>query len=732
MLPGLAAAPKRHSVMEECHSTHCQVEKADLRQQVADLQHQCAQLRAKTQEQAAVIRQLQQEWHSPTRAPARRIQSAVEATGAGAGGSGNAHGRGGPKALARRSSKRRRSKWKAKHDSALRIAAIAAMQEIGDDTDESRGPVMYDVPSDSESDAVRDDGISSSNSNSNSNASEPDHTFDCGAHMLHPPHAAHVPNVLHLTGTKEQLSAMYDEDGSSTRADTINQSRPPPPSVPPPPPPPPQPLLAMAKAMSCDQLQQQQQHHQHHHQRQQQRHEDDGDATSSTTPPVARSKSLVAAMQILRGAASVRQCQNHNRDASKQPTSEQAEHAAAALLQACVRGFQSRVQTFLLRAKSHDRQRDVHALLTEIEASNRLVRQRLLASNGTRATITRHTLRTAEGALVLVNGKTPARTARRGGGGAGGAGDYDDSRSESNTDDGVPGSEGGLWARRDATATSTDNCFCCKMYRERNTTAQCKEHACTRTRGAASAGTPNARSNPAAAAATATATAAAVDRTAAAVKQVAQAAAATGRHKGRERTAPSGFDSRNRVPAVQAPICLEDVMVESRDDWCRWFHGNPDRARLKAQLKARHHGAFLVRISDSHRCFVVSANDCGSVRHFLLGQDKKGRYGVVGWEQKGVHVRFLRRPLFPTIQELIVHYMTHPISPTCTLREALLRDPAVHLKVSLPSPKSRPHTHRHNRNHGHHHNHKHDRRRGSQEHLLGSGPSSNGVMASPV
>ena len=378
-------------------------------------------------------------------------------------------------------------------------------------------------------------------------------------------------------------------------------------------------------------------------------------------------------MQILRGAASVRQCQNHNRDASKQPTSEQAEHAAAALLQACVRGFQSRVQTFLLRAKSHDRQRDVHALLTEIEASNRLVRQRLLASNGTRATITRHTLRTAEGALVLVNGKTPARTARRGGGGAGGAGDYDDSRSESNTDDGVPGSEGGLWARRDATATSTDNCFCCKMYRERNTTAQCKEHACTRTRGAASAGTPNARSNPAAAAATATATAAAVDRTAAAVKQVAQAAAATGRHKGRERTAPSGFDSRNRVPAVQAPICLEDVMVESRDDWCRWFHGNPDRARLKAQLKARHHGAFLVRISDSHRCFVVSANDCGSVRHFLLGQDKKGRYGVVGWEQKGVHVRFLRRPLFPTIQELIVHYMTHPISPTCTLREALLR-----------------------------------------------------------
>lgn len=167
MLPGLAAAPKRHSVMEECHSTHCQVEKADLRQQVADLQHQCAQLRAKTQEQAAVIRQLQQEWHSPTRAPARRIQSAVEATGAGAGGSGNAHGRGGPKALARRSSKRRRSKWKAKHDSALRIAAIAAMQEIGDDTDESRGPVMYDVPSDSESDAVRDDGISSSNSNSN-------------------------------------------------------------------------------------------------------------------------------------------------------------------------------------------------------------------------------------------------------------------------------------------------------------------------------------------------------------------------------------------------------------------------------------------------------------------------------------------------------------------------------------------------------------------------------------
>eukprot|EP00074_Homo_sapiens_P083655 XP_016858256.1 SH2 domain-containing protein 2A isoform X7 [Homo sapiens] len=119
-----------------------------------------------------------------------------------------------------------------------------------------------------------------------------------------------------------------------------------------------------------------------------------------------------------------------------------------------------------------------------------------------------------------------------------------------------------------------------------------------------------------------------------------------------------------------------------------WFHGFITR-RVRPPLSVTHReaerllepkpqGCYLVRFSESAVTFVLTYRSRTCCRHFLLAQLRDGRHVVLG--EDSAHAR---------LQDLLLHYTAHPLSPYGeTLTEPLARQTPEPAGLSLRTEES--------------------------------------------
>jgi hypothetical protein len=93
-----------------------------------------------------------------------------------------------------------------------------------------------------------------------------------------------------------------------------------------------------------------------------------------------------------------------------------------------------------------------------------------------------------------------------------------------------------------------------------------------------------------------------------------------------------------------------------------WFHGLISREAAEAVLATGEDGAFLVRLSESRHCYVISLRSANRSRHYMVEQNAAGKYGLLGREEHGV--RILREPLHNSLMELIACFTRHRVNAT--------------------------------------------------------------------
>jgi hypothetical protein len=64
-----------------------------------------------------------------------------------------------------------------------------------------------------------------------------------------------------------------------------------------------------------------------------------------------------------------------------------------------------------------------------------------------------------------------------------------------------------------------------------------------------------------------------------------------------------------------------------------WFHGPIDRKETERLLKPRKVGCFLVRVSENRFGYTLSYRTKDRCKHFMVEQDTRGRYALVGIEK---------------------------------------------------------------------------------------------------
>ena len=114
-------------------------------------------------------------------------------------------------------------------------------------------------------------------------------------------------------------------------------------------------------------------------------------------------------------------------------------------------------------------------------------------------------------------------------------------------------------------------------------------------------------------------------------------------YKKTERPRGAGLMADNRTPAP-------------------WFHGLISRDAAEAALSTEEDSAFLVRLSESRQCYVISLRSSQRCRHYMVEQNAAGKYGLLGREDHGV--RILREPLHNSLLELIACFTRHRVNAT--------------------------------------------------------------------
>eukprot|EP00055_Hartaetosiga_balthica_P015200 m.88245 g.88245 ORF g.88245 m.88245 type:complete len:1240 (-) comp8803_c3_seq1:118-3837(-) len=122
------------------------------------------------------------------------------------------------------------------------------------------------------------------------------------------------------------------------------------------------------------------------------------------------------------------------------------------------------------------------------------------------------------------------------------------------------------------------------------------------------------------------------------------------------------------------PLCitgmLQMVMKSSTSSTpYEWFFGTISREDAENRLLTSHDGSFLVRVSEKKERFVLCVREKSKVRHFLVEKTHEGTIGLVGWDEN--NTRFLRKPYFINVKQLIQHYIEHGVSKHCSLSHPL-------------------------------------------------------------
>lgn len=64
-----------------------------------------------------------------------------------------------------------------------------------------------------------------------------------------------------------------------------------------------------------------------------------------------------------------------------------------------------------------------------------------------------------------------------------------------------------------------------------------------------------------------------------------------------------------------------------------WFHGLISRRETENLLQHRNIGCFLVRVSENRFGYTLSYRVADRCRHYMVEQDTRGRYALVGVEK---------------------------------------------------------------------------------------------------
>jgi hypothetical protein len=110
-----------------------------------------------------------------------------------------------------------------------------------------------------------------------------------------------------------------------------------------------------------------------------------------------------------------------------------------------------------------------------------------------------------------------------------------------------------------------------------------------------------------------------------------------------------------------------------------WFFGVCSREQAESTLMDKPDDAFLVRISESRLCFVISLRGDDRVRHYMVEQNRFGEYGLLGGEEQS-GMRTLKEPLHATLQALIDCFSRHRINASQRLGQPCLRPRHLSLK----------------------------------------------------
>eukprot|EP00730_Choanoeca_flexa_P011746 TRINITY_DN2784_c0_g1_i1.p1 TRINITY_DN2784_c0_g1~~TRINITY_DN2784_c0_g1_i1.p1 ORF type:complete len:985 (+),score=222.67 TRINITY_DN2784_c0_g1_i1:156-3110(+) len=102
-----------------------------------------------------------------------------------------------------------------------------------------------------------------------------------------------------------------------------------------------------------------------------------------------------------------------------------------------------------------------------------------------------------------------------------------------------------------------------------------------------------------------------------------------------------------------------------------WFHGQAKRSDVEAALMRSSKGSYILRLSESKFCYVLSVRDNEDVKHFVVEANEAGKYGVLGSDRQGG--RLLREPLVKKLDQLIAYFQRHRLAPELVLTSGIPR-----------------------------------------------------------
>ena len=103
-----------------------------------------------------------------------------------------------------------------------------------------------------------------------------------------------------------------------------------------------------------------------------------------------------------------------------------------------------------------------------------------------------------------------------------------------------------------------------------------------------------------------------------------------------------------------------------------WFHGQASRPMVEAALRPCATGTFILRLSESKYCFVLSVKDVRDVKHFMVEPNDREEFGLLGADREGHAV--LREPLVTKLENLISYFQRHRLAPELMLTNGLPRE----------------------------------------------------------
>jgi myosin-3 len=79
--------------------------------------------------------------------------------------------------------------------------------------------------------------------------------------------------------------------------------------------------------------------------------------------------------------------------------------------------------------------------------------------------------------------------------------------------------------------------------------------------------------------------------------------------------------------------------------FAKWFHGIITRQESEDLLRSKQSGTFLIRVAESRFGYSLSLIHKGRCKHFMIDQDKQGRYIVVGNDRT-----------FPSLNDIVAYH----------------------------------------------------------------------------